>query len=716
MTKLTFTIPGYPYPVVVQGNYSSEDISNIVKGESTSIDTDTSMSFERHYEFLNETNNTFYRNLDRITTASDLYVLKQFEGSESFGEAFMKIGKMALNAIITAIKVIISFLKKFIMNIGAFIRDKIIYKLFGKPKSKQELDDLAAAYDKYCDTPITWTGDSTDDIPSLSDNLKENLRFMKFQGDNFDIINRVSSVTTNAVKSIQTSFKMNKHFFNTDIGILRTYGIIYGDSVEENIYEQQVQKKNKLSPLSFYHERYFMEFVYYIDKITNGNLAELIDEGRDSLNNKIDLNINGKDVAEAIILNCSLNNLQRIKSNKNNINIDKMTIRDVISKDVFLRIAGGNITTLNKLSYEASATIENSNILLESLEEFQKHLEIINNRSNLTANYNPANNYVTPTEIHKWIEFLVSFTTRFMTYRLDMIHIIKRVLNIINKKNNISISSKKDVMINKTILGSVPIYTDEKFENLNYSELVKDAKDIMIKHARNLYYDNKLPICVVPVRDYRNDVAKINGYNGFAISIFSRYRSDFMEIKRLLDSNSNDEKKIVNYCNTLITGTIPIYDKIIGTLIIIDVNSCKYYAKEYLDVFPQCINYYSLIVHETTHAVQNRYNVKTLHDDIVIELTKDTKIDAEILKYIKENPTNDTNNNGMNKNLIRKEMMNQGHLTQYYRLNNNESEAFKEQYYFLISTIDTKYKEYAKDILIKYGKNNYGLGNILKKF
>jgi hypothetical protein len=666
------------------------------------------IDFESYYNYIAKTSDivdAHTQNMDNVIYSYST----SFKGNEGFIESVKFFGRKIIKTIIHVIRIIIDWIKNVILRIGRFIRDKIFYKMFGMPKSKTILENISYAYDIYENLPITWTESKSaesssfigEDIPvshvdesiePLSDHLKKNVRYMNFKKDNFDIINRVSAVTTSAVDSISQCLTRN---MNTD-NILRNYGVIYGNKNEEEIYSQYQRDnyhREHISPLYFYHEKAFMEFIFYIDKLTNGNLKDLITKREyykqnknfgNTIENKINLNIDGNDVADAIILNCSLSDLNKLKKRAENINPEKITIKDVISKDILLRILSGNSVILDKLSQEASSTLDTNERLSALLEKFHKHLEEIDNRLNMIQDES-INNFVTIQEIQDWIVFIAKFTNRFMTYRLDMIHIIRRVLKILAYKT----SDKKikeflirDGTSNNSILGIINLYTNETFKNLPYAKLVEESKYISQKHMKNMYYNNKFPICIIPIKEYGSEIKFFEESVGFTIPVFDRFQSYlFKKIHNALNLNFN-EKTLVDL---FIQFDKQPYDgKLIGSIILINVNTSSINGGND-KYFPHCINYYGYIIHETTHAIRMCNEIKKSVDfnDIIAHGTD--RLEKKIKRERIDKFETEIRNN-----------INRDHLINSYYLSNNESEAFKEQYNFLMSTIENRDIEYKK--------------------
>jgi hypothetical protein len=317
--------------------------------------------------------------------------------------------------------------------------------------------------------------------------------------------------------------------------------------------------------------------------------------------------------------------------------------------------------------------------------------------------YKSAKNFVSIKEIQGWIKFIFDFTSRFMTYRLDMIKIIQRVIKILSKKSNEG--KIKDFLVkggtaNNSILGIINTYTNETFINLPYSKLVEEAKYISQKHMKNMYYNNKFPICIIPVKEYSSIVDNVIGhtFTAFAQSVFNAQINPFQKIQSVLSSNPNEKTLVDLYsdiCDKSCIGDME------GVVILINViKSITEYRESYLDIFPYCISYYGIVVHETTHAVKSAFDIKTSKD------SRDT------IAINNNNFENDIDKNRLNKNgLFKSIIIKRNHFVNAYLLTNHEAEAYKEQYNFLMSTVENKndyIKNEAKKVLMKTGRYVHG--------
>lgn len=657
------------------------------------LNYEKTLNFESFYDYLEET--VDIRNINIQKTNIILYNnLELIKGTEGFIDSIKLFGSKIVNAIITIIKALINWLGKYILGIGRFIKERILYKLFGKPKNQEELENIKKAFDTYGNLPIMWNGGSTsiestieevlvshtdEEIPPLPERLKKNLSYMNFKNDNFDVINRVASLTATAVDSMKLSLESN-----SEGDILRQYGIIYGDKKEEDMYKTYVPKSpneyGHKAGLYFYHERIFLEFIFHIDKLTKSNLNKLITERRyiydnekygNTIENKINLNITGTDVAEAIILNCNLNDLDVLKKRAREIDLSKIKINDIISKDILLRIASGNKNTLDKLSRETLESLKIANTLEVVLDKFNKHLFEIDKRLK-SENYEAIKGFIKLEETQIWIQFMVDFTARLMVYRLDMIYIIRRIIKILAKKTNNDILKNfliSDGTTNNKILGIINTYTNKTFDNLPYSKLIEEAKYISDKYIKNNYYHNNLPICIIPVREYASKLEfNLANKYGFAIPIFNSKQKIFQEIETELKSSQNENRLV-----TLVDKIFNINSSgpLIGIVIVINVINCKNYDEKHLWFFPPFINYYGTIIHETIHAIQCISESKTYKD-------KDTiaNYNTELEKKIEKRRNN--------------EYLDSKHYINAYLLTINEAEAFSKQHDFLMSTIDSK--------------------------
>jgi hypothetical protein len=704
----------------IQGNKLSD---GIFKNQEREMDFESFYSYLSKLSYGTEISIQKYDNIVKLNTDYS-------RGSESFKDFAKSSGSMILTAIISAVKAIINWIKRFILYIGRFIRDKLLYKMFGKSKNKWALDMLADAYDRYGNLPITWTGKSTstestleeiilspnfdEEIPELSSQLKERLRYMNFRKDNFDVINRVSAAASAAVHSIRKTLELNTKTND----ILRNYGIVYGDPNDENYYENNRSIEPSM-PIDtyFYHEKSFMQFIHYIDLLTNGNIEKLItkrnyyagkkDYGY-TIESKIDLKIDGADVADAILLNCKISDLLMTKRRVSELNPDRITIKDVVSKDVLLKLAGGNNLILDKLADEANKCLEINEVLEKALKNFYDHLEEIDKRLE-NENHKPIKGFVGIKEAQEWVAFMVKFTNRFMMYRLDMIHVIRRVVMILAKRTNntdLKNITAKDGTTNNKSLGTINTYTDEKFKSLPYSKLVEEAKYIANKHMKNMYATVKHPVCIIPVKDYTNELGLPEQLKGSARIIYSHQliKPVFSKINRLLDSNSNDEKAIVYYYKKIMNVHItdPL-SEVLGYVILINVDRYKKYKKEYLEYFPLYVNYYGTILHEMTHVIRCDASIKTPKDGFHNVATNNSEIEKELNKE-RDDYINDAIDNRDRSKYDKFMNIKQNHYLNAYILSNHEAESIKEEVDFILSTLDEKSdvdKKKGKEIFTK---------------
>jgi hypothetical protein len=451
-----------------------------------------------------------------------------------------------------------------------------------------------------------------------------------------------------------------------------------------------------------------LEFLYHIDKLTRGNLTSIAVGRREVLNDGLygsaverklnpELGVTGREVAEAIILNCSLGNLQEAKKKAQAVNPDTVTIKDVLSKEVFLRIISGNRATLDRFSEEATETSKIANTLLETLEKFLAHLEDVNNELD-KSNEVPVENYFLKDEMRTWMNFLVDFTLRFMNYRIDMIHVIIRVIKILNVKSHNRLNEKQSSLgygqqYNSFLGGPIQVYRDNIFNEMSYPQLVKVSKYISDLQQRNMMYNSKagLPIYVIPVKDGKDKIKDglYQRYTGWATPIFKNDDKPFKEIgQRLLEFTCN-EQKLITLFNTMSFNKGNPDEDLIGALIFADINDYNITTKEFKSFFPACIHYYAIIIHEVTHAVQNNIEIRKRVD--YLNLGK-SEINDNISEKIKEYKKKNHNYNK------------QESTAKTYHLNNKEAEAFKAQYNFYMTTLEDKPNAYQKDarnILIK---------------
>jgi hypothetical protein len=706
---------------LVENSENSTESSLVMKYYN--IEDKDRVSFEDCYSCLNEVTNIAERRI--MSVDNNVYSVNYYLATEGFKETITNFGRKLLRTIIAVIKAIIEWVKNVILIIGRFIRDKIIYKLFGRERSQTEIKNISIAYDKYCNLPIGTSGTlkSTESdningedtkisegigtILPLSEELKRDLRYMNFQKDNFDIINRVSAITTNAVMGVKKCLELNKRTEN----ILRIYGIRYGDKEEEGIYTAYKNDKNyheHTYPLFFYHERSFLEFIYFIDKLTKGNLDKLITERRyyldnevngNTIENRINLNISGEDVADAIILNCSLDELDTIKRKAERIDPENIKISDIMSKDVFMKIISGNNNILDKLNKEANNTLGINNKLAESLDVFYKHLTAIDKKLS-EENIDKIKGFASVDEVKIWIQFLVSFTNRFMRYRLNMISIIKRIMNILafkTREESVSVFISKKRRSRNSSLGRINIYSNEEFSRLYYNKLVDDGREICLRQARNMLYDNKLPIYVIPIADSIAMAVNIfEGRIGFSETVTSGQKEYFDKIGYELATRKNENKLIQLYYNMHNSKSTNI---LIGAVIFINVNKCETDMLElgerntkYKNFFPYCLNYYSVIVHETIHAVRYFMEMQNMKDSRDNINDRNSPLGNEIF--------------GRKNKKERDDLFVQSYLSQ-----NHEVEAHREQFRFLLSTIENSMKE-EKIYIESELQKKFGLVNV----
>jgi hypothetical protein len=701
-----------------------------------SLDIPNYMDFSKCYYYIDRSNESFFNifNLcDKILSRNTGHHVS----AEGFIESTKSIAKRVVRIIIMAVKAVINWLKTVLMAFGRFVRDKIFHKLFGKKPTKETLVKITEAYDKYGDVSIcnpfndnafskedydTEVSYSDDEIPPLSDSLKESLRYMNYKTNNFDIIGRTAAMAATAIDSMVLALKKSKDD-NGDDFFVRNYQVRYGNQEEENDYLNYT-KDNPLTTLSlyFYHEKSFMQFIYHIDKLTNGNLSSLIIErrkydGDPDINTselKINLNVKGSDVAKAIILNCSLDKLKNIETKSKNIDSDKIKIKDIISKEVLLRIIAGDSVVLDKLQHEAEYSLKACEELDTLYKDFEQRLLKYEQDLNI-AGTKAIKNYVRVEEANKWMNFMTTFIQCFMTNRTNMIHIIRRIIKILGKKTKenefVNFGKNNNTPISTKLYGVIKRLDKEHWENLSYSEIVKDSKEIIKHQLINMHYNNRLPVYIIPIRKYIDtqfikDLGLSEETGGFTTGLYSMSNNpqpnSLNRFVKIFQSTNPREIDLINehtsYDNDIFdarTNETKYSDfNLIGCVIYINTNLYKAYGKNTIvsSLFPPSVLYYSTIIHETTHAVQNAYNVKTKADQFYNIATDNSNLE------------NKTINENREKNKEFKLIWLTRNLS-YTISPLHEREAFKEQENLLMSTIadmDDRCKIVARDVLKKF--------------
>jgi hypothetical protein len=270
MNKITLTIPGYPHAIsFIQETTQGQQKPVSAVESNPSISTDNYKTFSIYQKYFEAKSHEYYRKTNILHTDRMFLAYQNKLSAEGFLGTAKEIVKKAIRFAIMIIKNLINWVRGFIIAFARFVRDKIIYRVFGRPKSQKELEYYGAAYDQYCNLPISWTGDeekSTEaqdeskrqgnlytrhgntpisytnankDIPELSPQERENLRYMHFKNDNFDTINRVSAVTAHAAASIQTSLLNDIKNFEKKKNVYRNYGIPYGNKELEATYRAE---------------------------------------------------------------------------------------------------------------------------------------------------------------------------------------------------------------------------------------------------------------------------------------------------------------------------------------------------------------------------------------------------------------------------------------------------------------------------------------------
>jgi hypothetical protein len=550
---------------------------------------------------------------------------------------------------------------------------------------------------------------------------------MNYKEDNFDIIGRTAAMASTAIDSMVLALEKSKkeNIFEKNV-FVRNYQVLYGNEKEEDIYskyrewaENDVDGVNNIFVLHlyFYHEKSFMQFIHHTDKLTGGNISSLIIDDNYIFNDKnqgttidlkIDLKIKGSDVAKAIILKCSLERLKYNENKLQDINLDDITISDVISKDVLLRIVSGDSLVLDKLQNESEYSIKSCKALEKIYADFEKRL--LKYEQNLDkAGKTRIEGYVGVEEANKWIGFMTSFIRTFMFYRTNMIHIIRRIIRILAKKTNEEIFKKfgnnNNVPIVTRLYGTVRRLDEQNWRSLTYSDIMRDSKNIMNRHLINMHYNNRLPIIVIPIKDcaFVDGFALNNGVSGSLGSVYSPQSSEFKNLMAIFNSPNPSERDLAN---AFILYRIK-YDELcedirkikpkeynhIGCIIRIYTRLHDYYktidkTEKILKYFPPSILYYSTLIHETTHAIQRSYNIRTLADSVQSVATDNSDL---------EDVLNDKKNREEKLSIKTRDLA--------YRISPiHEREAYKEQYNFLMSTLvgaDEGYKNKARDLLRK---------------
>jgi hypothetical protein len=633
--------------------------------------------------------------------------------SEGFFETVKETAKRIIRAIIMIVKAILNWIKAALRAFGNFVRDKIFHRLFGRKRSKESILRINRAYNKYSnlsicnpfnndsftkedyyDTKVTY---SDEDIPPLRDTLKESLKYMNYKTDNFDIVGRTAAMAATAIDSMIIALQKSKNDNGNNI-FIRNYQIRYGNKKDEKDY-LSYQKENPLItlPLYFYHEKSFMQFIFHIDKLTNGNISSLITDRvkygpHPSIELKIDLKVKGSDVAKAIILNCSLDKLKEFETKTQALNPDDIRINDVISKEVLLRILAGDATILNKLQKEAEDSYNACEDLNDAYTDFEKRLSVYNQEL-IDSKIKTVENYVGIKEANDWMSFMTTFVQTFMTYRTNMIHLINRIIKILEKKSNeeqySNFGKTNNTPIN-TSHGVIKRLNKEQWNSLSYSEIMRDSREIVKRHSINMHYNNRVPIYIIPVREHADEMGLNAGSLGFNSALYliqnNRQKSldDFIKLFRLPNPTEYDllEKYILQKNDTASAQPKGIDCILVGSVMIINTNLYLAYIAEVekkkmnfdiLYYFPPSVLYYGSIIHETTHAIQKAYNVKTNADDRYGLTTGDSDLEQKIHEKRAANEEKDLIE------LTRKFAYNFSPL--------HEREAFSEQYKFLMSTI-----------------------------